>query len=70
MIKFKNYQSVEYKLPSDFKIREGVIRGQADTGHAVIGVTYIVEDRSGDFPNETYPYSCLAVSEIHIRSNE
>lgn len=69
-MKFRNNQLIEYKLPSDDKPREGRIKGQANTGHAVIGITYIVEDLSGEFPNEIYPYSCIAVFEIHIKANE
>jgi hypothetical protein len=69
-MKFLNNEIVEYKLPSDGVKRIGAIRGQVNTGYPVIGIDYIVEDLSGDFPNETYRYSCLVVSEIHINSNE
>jgi hypothetical protein len=43
---------------------EAILRGVATTGIAVLGVTYILEDLAGNFPNKTYPYKCFVLSEI------
>lgn len=44
----------------------GRVCGVATTPVPVIGVTYIIEDMSGNFPNETYPYTHFPCFSLHI----
>jgi len=68
---FKENDKVQYRLTAteEFK-RTGIIRGSATVELAVLGRTYVVEDTSGEYPSETYPFSCIPVFEIHIRKVE
>lgn len=44
----------------------GVVRGVATVELPVMGQTYIIEDTSGQFPTEEYPYKCLVVARVHL----
>lgn len=68
-MKYKEGQSVKYDI-SDGVIRDGVIRGNSCIELPVIGASYIVEDKSGSFPNEAYPFSHLSIPEIFIKQND
>ena len=61
---YKNGDVINY----DNGVMHGIgrIRGIAQTGEACIGRTFIVEDLSGNIPNETYPFSYFAMFECHI----
>jgi hypothetical protein len=47
---------------------EGFIVGACDTGHPIIGITYMVDtvDCNVSLPNDTYPFEILAISECHL----
>ena len=46
---------------------KALIKGISPTEMAVIGKGYILKDISGNFPNETYPYSHFSCFECHIK---
>lgn len=45
----------------------GKIVGAATTPMAAIGSLMIVEDLSGNIPNEEYPYTHFACNECHLK---
>lgn len=47
-------------------LKEGVVRGISHIELPVIGRGVIIQDCSGTFPNETYPYSSISIPEIFI----
>ena len=60
--KFKEGDKVVFNLGDNIK-RKGTVRGIANTGMPVIGLTWIVELEE-KLP--TYPFSCIAVFEAWI----
>lgn len=68
---FKEGDKVRYRFNAteEFK-RKGIIRGLATTEMPVLGCVYIVEDTSGEYPSEIYPFSCIPAYEIHIQKVE
>lgn len=48
----------------------GVIVGCATTPQPVMGRIFIVEDKSGRFPNKVYPYSVFTCAECHLKPSD
>jgi hypothetical protein len=55
---------VSFKLPDIDEKIYGIIRGKALVELPEIGSTYIIEPVSNNFPNETYPYSFIALPQV------
>jgi len=49
---------------------DGVVIGLATTEMPIIGIGYIVQDVSGNVPNEVYQYSSFVVHTIHLKVKE
>ena len=70
---FKNGQIVQYALNANAADEKMIVKGKgkivgiATVDLPVIGMTYIVEDLSGNFPSEVYPYSAFACFEMWIK---
>lgn len=47
-----------------------IVRGISVVEMPVLGYTYILEDISGNFPNETYPYTHFACPEVWLTKGE
>jgi hypothetical protein len=62
---FKMGDKVTYQV-GDMR-GNGVIKGAATIPVAVMGRMFIVEDVSGNLPTKVYPFTHLAVPEIHLR---
>lgn len=45
----------------------GKVKGIAQNAYPVIGRTFILEDVSGNFPNETYPFTHFACFECQMK---
>lgn len=61
-------QLVTFKLPDIDKKIYGIIRGKALVELPEIGATYIIEPLSDKLPNETYPYSFIALPQVLLTS--
>ena len=46
---------------------KGKIKGVANSGVTLLGKSYILEDLSGNIPNDTYPYTHFVCFEIHLQ---
>ena len=44
----------------------GKIKGMSTVELPVIGISYMVEDMSGNFPSATYPYKTFACFEVWL----
>ena len=44
----------------------GMVVGIAANDLPVVGVSWIVEDLSGQFPNDSYPYKSFVVMDCHL----
>ncbi len=66
--KFKDDEYVSFDNGVIFG--KGHIVGASDTGHPIIGITYMVEtiakDCSVKLPNDTYPFQTIPMSEHFI----
>jgi hypothetical protein len=67
VVNYKNGETIHYNLSG--LTGRGVVRGKADCGNPVIGISYIVEDISGNLPNNVYPFDCFSIPEIFISYN-
>lgn len=62
-----------YKQDDIVEYSVGLCRGRAkvvgvaDTGHPVIGCTYMLFDLDGKFPNKDYPYSHFPCFEAYMK---
>jgi len=52
---------VHYNIEGEVRYSgQGIIHGVSSNELPVIGYQYIIEDISGNFPNEKYPYKMFA----------
>lgn len=61
---YKEDQVVKYSV--GLLKGKGKIKGIATVDMPYIGKQYIVEDLSGNIPNQQYPYTHMVVFEIHL----
>lgn len=64
-MKFKQNDKVEYDV-NGMK-GEAIICGIATNSLPVIGQSYILQDLSGNFPNDTYAYTHFAAFECWLK---
>lgn len=61
---FKNQERVAYSING--LTGQGVIVGKAVVELPTLGIGYIIQDCSGNFPFETYPFPCFVCYEIWL----
>lgn len=67
---YKNGDKVSFNQPP---LRgSGIIKGVSTAALPVIGATYIIELTSCNIPtpNDTYPFSCIAIAELFITKDK